>query len=156
MKILTKKNTKKSTVTDKVKKAIDKKKKEIKTKKLKADLKKTFEKGVKTAKLSSAKTLDTLNKVGITAKDHAKVASKELSKVSKTAQTNAKKIIEIGKLKAQNVIIKNNINKSFEKVGMIVYKENINVDNIEIQQLINEITELKQQLKQISEVKVGK
>ena len=39
---------------------------------------------------------------------------------------------------------------------MIVYKENINVDNIEIQQLINEITELMQQLKQISEVKVGK
>lgn len=156
MKLSTKKKTKKVSVTDKVKKVIDKKKKEIKTKKLKADIKKTFEKGVKTAKLSSAKTLDKLNKVSITAKEQAKVASKELSKVSKTAQTNAKKIIEIGKLKAQNVIIKNNINKSFEKVGMIVYKENINVDNIEIQQLINEITELKQQLKQISEVKVGK
>ena len=57
MKLSTKKKTKKVSVTDKVKKVIDKKKKEIKTKKLKADIKKTFEKGVKTAKLSSAKTL---------------------------------------------------------------------------------------------------
>lgn len=156
MKITTKNKTKKISVTDKLKKAINNKKKEAKAKKIKTNIKKAVEEGVKTAKLNFSKKLDTLNKVGISAKEQVKIASEELSKASKIAQSNAKKYIEIGKIKAQNLIINKNINKSLEKIGMIIYKENINVDNDEIRKLINEIIELKQELKKISEERAGK
>ena len=133
----TKKKTSKNSITTKVKKVIDKKKKETKTKKIKADIKNKLEKGVKTAK------------------EKAKVASEELVKVSKVAKSNAKKYLDIGKIKAKNLVINNNINKSFEKVGKIVFEQKLDIDNVEIKHLINDITELKKELKKIQESSIG-
>ena len=151
----TKKKTNKNSITNKVKKAIDKKKKEAKTKKIKSDIKNKIDKGVKIAKNNSKKTLDVLTKVGISAKEKAVVASEELAKASKVAKTSAKKYIDIGKIKAKNLIITNNINKSYEKVGKIVFDEKIDIDNDDIKHLIYDITELKKELKKIQEEKIG-
>ena len=147
--------TNKNKITDKVKKAIDKKKKEVKSKKLKTDIKNKIKKSVKVAKENSNMALDTLARVGITAKEKAIVAGTEISKVSGMAKTNAKKYFEIGKLKSQNLLIQNDINKSFEKIGQIIYKDKILVDNYEIKQLISVIYDLYEELEKLNNTKEG-
>lgn len=108
----------------------------------------------KTVSKSSAQK-NPLAKISANAKKKALVAKKQLIKVSSAAKSNAGKYIDIGKLKAKNMTLNNKINKSFEKIGKIVYDEKINIDNQQIYNNIKDIDTLKSQLKNIQNSNKG-
>lgn len=150
-----KKKTTKSSNKNSLKSIIDKKKKEAKAKKTKKEIKKKIDRGVKVVKDNSKMALDSLSGFKATANDKIKIATKELSKASKVVKKKAKEYLDIGTIQAKNLMINNKINKSYEKVGSIVYKEKINIDNDEIKKLLNEINQLKLELKNLSKENQG-